>query len=305
MIVILIMNAFLALLFVLDKELLNFLPPMIFLSSRTLVCGTLFGIYFLTTHWGKIKATWNDLFVAIVLSFFNIYLANVLFFASLHELSSAKASLIYNSKPFIVAILAYIFLKDSFSWGKLIGLIIGWLGFIPLLFFDKSEVVGYTISWAEIYALGTAVSVAISYLLYHRLMTKRQVSVSFTSTINLFAAGVLSLINVYFFELNPTTLATITINAYSIFLFIAVVVVTMVWAMSFTYLTGIYPSAFLAATSFTVPLFAAFFEWVLFGRMVSYHFFMTLTCVAIGLVFIYRAEKHKLGGVKLQEMEID
>jgi drug/metabolite transporter (DMT)-like permease len=307
MILILIMNALLALLFTLDKELLDYIPPMTFLAGRTLVCGTLFAGYFIVTHWGNFKITWDNILTGILLSFFNLYLANFFFLTSLQTLSSAKASLLYNSKPFIVAILAYLFLKDSFSWKKALGLAIGWLGFIPILFFGKSSTAEFlNISGGEIFALGAAVSVAISYLLFYRLMKTKGSAVSFTSAINLFTAGILSLINVYFFESSPEILASININTYSVFLFVSVIVVTMTWSMSFTYLTGQFPSAFLAATSFIMPIFAALFEYLLFGRTVTYTFCITLVCVAIGLWLIYHAEKHKIDKLnELPEIEID
>lgn len=299
MILLLVMNAFLALLFTLDKEVLNFLPPMVFLATRTMICGMIFfAFYWFSSHRQEVDITWQDIGRKLLLAFFNIYVVNVMFFHALTSLSSAKASLIYNSKPFIVSILAYFLLRDSISWRKAIGLVIGWLGFIPILFCDNPVQDGVAcLSWGELYALGAAFSVSISYIIYNKIMMKDDSSVALTSAINLFCGGSMALVHSCFTEFNSATLATITFNPYVAFLFVSCVAVTIGWAVSFTYLTSRYPSGFLAATGFTTSLFTAIFEWSLFGRTVSYTFYVTLTCVAIGLLFIYKAEQKKIAKI--------
>lgn len=299
MILLLLMNACLALLFVLDKELLLYMPPMLFLASRTLLCGGLFAGYYLIKNWKNLSFSWFDILGPCSISFFNIYLANLFFFASLKTLSSAKASLIYNSKPFIVAVLAYFLLKDSISWKKALGLIVGWLGFIPIIFGGTDvNPIGWGISKGELLAFATAFAVSCSYIIYNKLMKRADSSVSLTSAVKLLFGGSLALITAYFIELNPESLSIIVVNTYTVSLFIAIVITTMAWALSFTYLTKKYPSAFLAATGLTTPIFSALFEWIFFNRLVSTNFFITLILVGIGLFIIYRAERHKLPAYK-------
>lgn len=67
------------------------------------------------------------------LSLLSIYLTNVLELWSMQYLSPTKACFIYGLSPFLTVILSSIYFGEKITKIKILGLLIGFLGFIPVL----------------------------------------------------------------------------------------------------------------------------------------------------------------------------
>jgi drug/metabolite transporter (DMT)-like permease len=287
------MNAILAFIFTIDKELLQFFPPLFFLAVRTLSCSVVFGTIYATTHKFSTQFTKKDLLFLLALGVFYIYITNLFLLKGLTMLSSAKASLIYNANPFIVALLSWVVFREKFSRLKIAGLAIGWLAFVPLLFFNnpgwEQESI---ISIGEIYVFIAASAVAISFLILQRVMysTANNIPATMTSAVTLFTGGVLSLIHSYATEMTDPD-AVFIFDSYSIGLLGILIASTLAWSFLNSYLTQYYKASFLSLAGFTAPLFAAIFEPFFFNSTVGWNFYVSLACVATGLYLSYRSEQ--------------
>lgn len=293
MILILFMNAILAFIFTIDKELLQFFPPLFFLAVRTLSCSVVFGTIYATKHQFNTQFTKRDLLFLLTLGVTYIYITNLFLLKGLTMLSSAKASLIYNANPFIVALLSWLVFREKFSWLKITGLAIGWTAFVPLLLFNnpawEQEAI---ISTGELYVFVAASAVACSFMILQRVMysTANDIPATLTSAITLFSGGCLALLHSYLTEMtNPE--AVFLFDAYSIGLLAILIGSTLAWSFLNSYLTQYYKASFLSLAGFTAPLFAAIFEPFFFNSTVGWNFYVSLGCVATGLYLFYRSEQ--------------
>ncbi len=130
---ILLLYAFFASTFTIGKEAIMHVPPLFFITIRMVIAGALLlGFVKFRDHLAfKIKREHYKWFAAIVL--FHIYFSYSLEFVSLKYITSAKACLLYSLSPFITAVFSYIYFKEVMTPKKWAGLIIGFLGFLPVM----------------------------------------------------------------------------------------------------------------------------------------------------------------------------
>jgi len=57
------------------------------------------------------------------------------------------------------------------------------------------------------------------------------------------------------------------------------------------YLLKQYSATFLSFAGFSTPLFAALFGWLFLSELVTFHFFVALGLLTVGLGIFYRDEK--------------
>src|SRR5690606_27797813 len=118
--------------FTLGKAALMYVPPLLFIGVHI----TLGGILLLTYSWAvkrsSLRIAPKDYGAFANIIFFHIYLSYILEFWGMEQISSAKACLMYNMSPFFTAVLSYFFLSERFSKYQILGLIISFVGFVPV-----------------------------------------------------------------------------------------------------------------------------------------------------------------------------
>lgn len=110
------------------KVALGFTPPLLFAGMRTLLGGLLLALVLLS-QWRKIqwKKTWP---IYLVSALFNIIIFNGVQTVGLQYLPSGLFSVIVYLQPVLVVLLAWLWLKESLSVIKIVGMIIGFLGVV-------------------------------------------------------------------------------------------------------------------------------------------------------------------------------
>lgn len=291
MLLALLNSAILALVYTLDKELLKFLPPMLFLSLRALICGGFFSVVFFTFN-KNYKIKLKEFAMLSLISILYVYLTNYFLYKAFQSLTSAKVTLIYNFNPFIVALLSFFIFRERFSIKKILGMIIGWLGFIPLLFFNNSgtQAIG-VLSWGEIFALLSALSAACSFILLQRALLKKSIPIAYTGSVTFLVGGFFALFNSILTE-TPYSYKIYgnLSNSYVIWLFLVILLGTIAWAYINTYLSINYKASVLSFIGFTIPLFTAVMERLFFSRTVGYNFYISLSLITIGLYLFYKSK---------------
>lgn len=129
-----LLYAILASTFTIAKIALGFAKPFFLIAFRMIVAGALmlsFVYFFKRKQFVVRKKDWG-LFLKTAL--FHIYISFIFEFWSLQYLTSSKTNLIYSATPFLAALLSYIILSEKLSIKKTLGMIIGMLGLIPILF---------------------------------------------------------------------------------------------------------------------------------------------------------------------------
>ncbi len=272
----------------------------IFLTSIRMVCaGSI--LYFYSCFFGakQPKSDASFYLYLILLTIFNIYLTNVCEFWGLQYLSIAKTSFIYNLSPFISALLCYVLYGERMTVRKWLGLLIGFLGFVPILLQSSQaeDLIGGIgfLSWPELSLLTAATSTVIGWIVMQK-MAKEGFSVVYVNGISMFFGGIVALITSYFVEVwDPYPYTELKP-------FLWYMIVLMCISNIFAYniygqLLKRYSATFLTFAGFTCPLWAALYGWLFLGEAIYGTFIASFLAVFIGLYLFY-SEDVRLGYIQ-------
>ena len=149
-----LLYALFASVFTASKQALEYAPPFFLVGARMLLAAVfMLGFcYFFKKQSIRIRP--GSIKKLLGLALFNIYLTNVFEFWGLQYLTSFKTCFIYSLSPFLSALLSYFIFSETMTSKKWTGLIVGFLGFIPILLSKTSqeELAGdfWIFSWANL-----------------------------------------------------------------------------------------------------------------------------------------------------------
>ncbi|MGA2295931.1 MAG: EamA family transporter [FCB group bacterium] len=154
------------------KDLTNSLQTPFLLFLRSIIAALFFIGWILFRRKKIIKIDKKDIPVFLLLGLINIPINQFLFFVGVHLSTAPNAALAYALTPAFVLIIAIIFLKESHTWQKILGIIIAIGGTLIILFehgvdFSSNYLIGNILvllasfSWAIYTILGK--NIAIKY----------------------------------------------------------------------------------------------------------------------------------------------
>ena len=113
--------------FVAGKIGVSYCPPLILLAARFLLAGLLIFVIsaFRSEAW---QLTWRDAAVFAILGVANNALYLGLGYTGLKTVSAGLGGLIVSANPVFTAMLAALFLGETLTWGKVVGLLLGIIG---------------------------------------------------------------------------------------------------------------------------------------------------------------------------------
>jgi drug/metabolite transporter (DMT)-like permease len=305
MVLVIIMYLLFASTFTLGKAALAYVPPFLFIGMRMILGGSLLLSYLRFIKKEKIVIKKEDyrLFGCIV--FFHIFCAYTLEFWALEYITSSKACLLYNLSPFVTALFSYFLFSERLSYRQICGLIIGFLGFIPILVAQTPlEKIGLHVSFLSVYEIALIASVASSaygWMMVKQLMN-RQYPLLLINGIGMTGGGILALLLSYmtegFLGLKEVTATSpylvdlfgvagerlIMLGVYCLAL---VIIANIIGYNLYGYLLTRYSATFLSFAGFMTPLFAALLGWMFLGEQVTWHFFATISMVILGLYLFH------------------
>lgn len=275
------------------KTALNYTEPLFLVGSRMMLAGIclLAYQYFFQRQHFKIRK--GDLLRLILLALFSIYLTNALEFWGLKYLSSFKTCFIYSLSPFASALLSYFIFSEKMTTKKWCGLVIGFLGFIPILLNQTAseESTGhfFFLSLAEISVIIAALCSVYGWILLKQLVSENNLSPIVANGTGMFIGGAIALFHSYLVEdWNP-----VPINEYVPFLSCAVILIIVsnfICYNLYGWLLKRYSATFMSFAGFTTPLFAAFFGWLYLGETITLPFYLSAAIVFSGLTLFYQEE---------------
>ena len=133
MYLVVILYALFASVFTVSKTGLMYTQPLFFVGTRMLFAGGLMLAYQFIFQRRYFKIEKAHFWKIFRLAAFNIYLTNVLEFWGLQYLTSFKTCFIYSLSPFMSAIMSYFMFSERLGSKKWLGLLVGFIGFIPIL----------------------------------------------------------------------------------------------------------------------------------------------------------------------------
>jgi drug/metabolite transporter (DMT)-like permease len=309
MIFVIILYLLFASTFTLGKAALSYVPPFLFIGVRMLLGGGLLLGYYRFISKRHVLVSKNDysLFARIIL--FHIFCAYTLEYWALEQVTSAKACLLYNLSPFITALFSYFLYAERLTVRQLCGLIIGFIGFIPILVAQSpTEQLSWHIgllSCYEMALIASVISSAYGWMVMKNLIN-RGYSFILINGIGMTGGGLLALILSFFREgtpimkevpaVLPQVVATFGIlgerlimcGTYSIAL---IIIANIICYNLYGYLLSRYSATFLSFAGFMTPLFAALLGWLFLNEQVTWHFFATIGMVIFGLYLFHEKKQ--------------
>lgn len=290
MFLVVVLYAVLASTFILAKNALAYAHPCFLIAFRMTLAGCLLLGYqwmFKRSHFRLDREDWW-LFVKV--SLFHIFLAFIPEFWSLQYVSALKANIIYSTTPFTAALIAYLLLGERLTTTKVIGITIGFLGLLPVFMHQAERFsTGAGSSWLlpELVLFGAVTSSCYAWFLVKRLMNKGYKLVMING-IAMLGGGLMAIVPTVLFEdfAHPVS----AVGPFLFWVAVLILVANVVVYNLYGWLLNHYSITFISFSGFLSPSFGTMYEAVFMGGTITWHYFICLAMVALGLYIFYRDE---------------
>ena len=302
---IILLQALFATSFPMGKYLLSFAPPFFLSGARMLIAGSILLIYQYFSSSAKFTIQRKHYWIFAQIIFLGMYVTYGLRLYALDVLPIWKASFFYNLSPFLSAIYAYFLFSEKLSIKQWFGLSIGLIGMVPILVSKSPEEATFAeffcISMYELFLIVSVSLHAYSWILIQKLVRHKKYDTSIVNGMCMAIGGLISLITSYAIEgpapiYNPTAFC----KGLIIMIFVSNILCHNIYAG----LLKKYSATFMSFTSFLSPLFAALYGWAFFQETITWHFYLSILIVLIGLYIFYQDELKYKPLFEEQEMPI-
>lgn len=290
---VILLYALFASVFTIGKTGLEYAQPFFFVGSRMIVAGLVMLAYLCLFKRKEMVLKKKDLLRVCSLAFFAIYLTNILEFWGLKYLTSFKTCFIYSLSPFASALLSYWMFGDKLTSKKWIGLLIGCVGFLPILINETSveELTGHVgfLSWAEIAVMIAAFSSVYGWVVLKQLVNDKGYSPFMVNGVSMLLGGMVALFHSSFVEVWDPIPVT-EIRPFLDCMFLLILISNLVCYNLYGYLLKRYSVTFISFAGFITPLFTALFGWFYLGEEVTWPFYVSAVIVFAGLCIFNQEE---------------
>lgn len=303
--------------FVIGKAALGYSQPIFLIGFRMTLGGLLLLGFMYFFHKSQWKFNKKDFWLFAQIAFFHIYLSFILEFWSYQYVTSSKAAFMFNLSPFITALFAYLAFRDKMSVKQWIGLVIGFLGSLPVLVAQTPAAelsAGHFLflSVPEICLLISATAGVYGWIIMKKLVVDKHYSPIFVNGIGMFFGGIAAFITSFIAEkkpllkcgLNSMNSCAIDQSAWSTlfncswsnflvffgFVLLLILVANIIFYNFYGFLLKKYTPTFLSLVGLLCPVFTALLGWIFLGETVSWEFFASLAVVMVGAYIFYLDE---------------
>lgn len=292
---IILMYALIASSFSMGKVLLTYASPIFLVGIRMSLAGSILLTYYLV--WSKkhlsIKEKHYSLYLQIIV--LGIYTAYIFRFFGLKYLTSSKTAFIFNSSPFFTALFSHLLLGDTITKRQWLGLIIGFLGLIPILIssspIEQEWGEFFFISWPELAVICAVALHAYSWLVVRKLIKDKAHTPTMVNGVTMFCGGLLALATAPLVEgIESFTKPFEHVVPFLGWLLFIVIVSNVICSNLYGHLLKKYSPTFLSLCGFLVPIFAVLYGWGFLGEKISWHFYASCAIVFVGLYLFYQDE---------------
>ena len=304
MFLVFVLYALFASVFVIAKFGLEYTAPFFLVGSRMFLAGIFILTYAFFKKGEKFNIK-NDWVSFLKLAIFNIYLTNVFEFWGLKYLTSFKTCFIYSLSPFLSALVSYFVLTETLSLKKWIGLIVGIIGFTPILLAQgQSELQGgqfFVFSFAELSVMMATLCSVYGWIQL-RVVVSKGYSPLIANGFSMLTGGFFALVHSYLTEnWNP-----VPVSSWMPFLEASMALIVISNCICYNLygtLLKKFSATFMSFAGFTTPIFTALFGYVFLGEEISMPFIFSAAIVFSGLTLFYQEELFQFGKAKKQSVQ--
>lgn len=277
--------------FSVGKQLLTYTSPILLVGIRMVPAGIILIMYQLFRHQKLPKLHKNELFLYLQIIILGIYAAYIFRFWGLKYLASSKTALLFNASPFFTALYSYIFFQEKMTYKQWFGLIIGFIGLIPILSTTSLTEQRFGeflyISWPEIAILIAVALHSYGWIVVRQLVKHNDHSPAMVNGITMLFGGLLALITAPFVE---EVKAIDNFSHFIGWLSYVIIVSNIICYNLYGYLMKHYTATFVSFAGFIVPIFAGFIGWGFLNETITWHFYISCFIVFVGLYLFYQDE---------------
>lgn len=293
-----VLFALFASVFTVGKVALEYAQPFFLIGSRMLVAGILLLAYEFYRKGAHISMNWHSFGRILRLAFFNIYITNVLEFWGLKYLTSFKTCFIYSLSPFISALFSYFIFTEKMSIKKWIGLMIGFVGILPMLLSETSaeQKAGhfFMFSWAELAVIIAATTSVYGWILLRQLVNENLYSPLFANGMSMLIGGIITLFHSMLVEdWKPVPVNLNNLVPFFICAAWLLLVSNLICYNLYGWLMKRFSATFMSFAGFSTSMFSALFGWALLGEELGLAFFISSALNLLGLSLFYQEELKK------------
>lgn len=288
--------ALFASIFTISKTGLNYTEPFFFVGSRMLLAGVIMLACEFVLQKGRLNLRGKRVKNVLLLAIFNIYLTNTFEFWGLKYLTSSKTCFIYSLSPFLSALFSYFIFSEVMTRKKWVGLIIGFVGLFPVLFYQTQQEADagrfLLLSWPEISVILAATCSVYGWILLRQCIREDGYSPFTANGISMLIGGGIALFHSFLVEnWNP-----VPVSSYLPFLQCSILLIlfsNFICYNLYGYLLKRFSATFMSFAGFMTPIFTALFGWFFLGETVGVPFYISLFVILIGLSIFYFEELEK------------
>jgi len=277
-----------------NKVLLYTIAPTFFVGLRMLLAGLISVGW---QEWSGWHVTWRkvrrDIQQLTLVSVFTSFLPSILKAYGLKYMLSSKMTLLGSIDPFVAALYDYVFFSHPLTFNKLLGIIIGFVGVVILLFGNapqeqSMEVIG-RISKPEIAILVGVFILRYGWYLMQRLVRSDRYTPIQANGITMMISGILALglswfVDAYWIKES----ANVCTDSW---LFFYTVVMGNVLGYGFyAHLLKRYNATYISLFGFSIPVFVTILGWLFLDEPITYTFVGAGLIIFVGMYIFYRQE---------------
>ena len=268
-----------------NKQLLVFLPPTLFVGIRMFFSGIILALY----GWHQRKNLKNmraDWPILIVIALFTALIPSLFKAYALTHLPAGQTALLSSIDPFVTALYVYLIWHEKMSSKQLLGIFLGCAG----------TWISINLACHEMWCLQTIlpqiaviVAVALSRLgwIFVRILLKKDEysSTQLNSFVMLFCGSCALLVSPLI-----DTYGSIHIPSGGTFvslLLFTVLVSNVIGYTLYAYIIRHYNMTLISLAGFSVPLFVSFYERIFMGRVLTAQFVLAFLFLFCGLLIFY------------------
>lgn len=296
---IVLMYAIFASSFPITKILRNYSPPIFLTGIRMFIGGGILLLYYALYKKKSCVIHKHQYWTYIQIILVGIYLNYIARFWAIKYLASVKACLLFNISPLLTSLFSYMFFKETISKKQWAGFAFGFSALIPVIITTSpSEAFfgewGY-LSWPELAMLFSVAADCYKWILMRKLVKDHTCSPVMANGLCMGLGGLLALITAFFVEgMFPVT----SVVPFTGYITVYILISNIISYNLYGFLLRSYTATFLSLAGFMAPLFGAFYGWLFLGEHVSWHFYLSIAMLSIGLYLFYQDELRKNNAIK-------
>lgn len=281
--------------FSLAKIALQYSPPVFLTGFRMVLAGVILLGYLAIAKRSAFRLEKKQWISIGFLAFFSIYVTNILEFWALQYLTAAKACFIYSLSPFFAAFFSYLHFNEKINRRKALGLVIGFLGIIPVLSLQTGAeelMSAFAIfSWPALAIMGAALCSVYGWVLLRLVVKDQMVSPIMANGSSMMIGGILAFIHSFFVDnWQPIPMAAGSFTPFFGWTLLMAFVSNILCFNLYGMMLKRFTATFLSFVGLLSPIFASLHGWLFLGEPLSWLIFLSTGIVCVGLWIVYGAE---------------